>query len=229
MTSHSTPVLEAADGHRLGSFRADPEGESRGGIVVVQEIFGVNSHIRNICKRLAEAGYTALAPAIFDRIEPDFQSGYSKEEVEVARSMMPKLEWENTEKDVAAAIKTLAAEGPVAVVGFCLGGSLAFTAATRPGLAAAVCFYGGRIVNHADKPVQCPTQMHFGETDHSIPLADVETIREKRPDCEIHVYPAGHGFNCDERASYDPDAAALAWKRTLAFLEEAFDPAKPAS
>ena len=125
--------------------------------------------------------------------------------------------------DVGAAADFLEKDGPVAVMGFCLGGSVAFLTATqRDGLAAAVCYYGGQIVRHADRKPLCPTQMHFGDRDQSIPIADVETIRAKRPDCEIHVYPAGHGFNCDERASYDAESAKLAWQRSMTFLAKGF-------
>jgi carboxymethylenebutenolidase len=216
-------TLTAADGHRLSAFRADPDGAPRGRVVVIQEIFGVNHHIRSVCTRLAAAGYSAVAPAIFDRIQPGFECGYSPDEVAGARKLMQQIDWPAMLRDVDAAIDLLAAEGPVAVMGFCLGGSVAYLAAVqRDGLAAAVCFYGGRIVQHAGEKPRCPTQMHFGDKDQSIPLADVETIRAKRPDCDIHLYQAGHGFNCDERASFDAESAAIAWGRSLEFLKSAF-------
>ncbi|MDH3658526.1 MAG: dienelactone hydrolase family protein [Alphaproteobacteria bacterium] len=211
--------LEAGDGHALGGYLAEPAGEALGGVIVLQEIFGVNGHIRSICDRLATEGYAALAPALFDRIERDFESGYADEEVTHARGFIPKVDWDATLLDVEAAISALDDGKPKSVVGFCLGGSIAYLAAVRQkGLSASVCFYGGKIVAYADQPPLCPTQMHFGEQDHGIPMSDVETIRTKREDCEIHVYPAGHGFNCDERASYHAPSADLAWARTLAFL-----------
>jgi carboxymethylenebutenolidase len=216
-------ILTATDGFRLSAYRSDPAATPKGRVVVIQEIFGVNHHIRSVCDRLAAEGYSALAPAIFDRLVPGFQCGYSPEEIAEARKLIPQLDWDKLQLDVGAAIDLLEQEGPVAVIGFCLGGSVAFVTATkRDGLAAAICYYGGQIARHADQKPRCPTQMHFGDHDQSIPIADIETIRAKRPDCEIHIYPAGHGFHCDERASYDPASARLAWQRSLAFLAEAF-------
>ncbi|MEZ5935328.1 MAG: dienelactone hydrolase family protein [Alphaproteobacteria bacterium] len=211
--------LKASDGHELGGYLAEPEGDARGGVVVVQEIFGVNRHIRSICDRLAGDGYAAIAPALFDRIERDFESGYSDEEVAHARGFIPKVDWDQTLLDTDAALSALGDASPRSIVGFCLGGSIAFLAAIRrKELSASVCFYGGKIVAYADEAPLCPTQMHFGEQDHGIPMSDVATIQAKRKDCEIHVYPAGHGFNCDERGSYHAPSADLAWKRTLDFL-----------
>ena len=221
MGEHLT--LTTADGFELGAYRAVAGGTEKGRVVVVQEIFGVNHHIRSVCDRLAAEGYSALAPAIFDRLAPDFQSGYSPDEIAEARKFIPQLDWTKLRLDVGAAADSLERDGPVAVIGFCLGGSVAFLTATqRDGLAAAICYYGGQIGRHADNKPLCPTQMHFGDRDQSIPMADVETIRAKRPDCEIHVYPAGHGFNCDERASYDAESAKLAWQRSMTFLAKGF-------
>ena len=219
-------TLRASDGHELGAYRADPAGPSKGGVVVIQEIFGVNSHIRNICDRLAAEGYAAVAPAIFDRHTRDFQSGYSPDEVAEARKFIPQLDWDNVMKDTQAAIDLLRRDGKVAIIGFCLGGSVAYLGAARvPGLASAVGYYGGKVVSFADEPPRRPTQLHFGEQDQGIPLTDVETIKEKRPDVEVFIYPgAGHGFNCDERASYDRGSATLAWTRTLEHLRKGFEP-----
>jgi carboxymethylenebutenolidase len=215
-------TLTAADKHQLGAYRADPKGPSKGGIVVVQEIFGVNHHIRSVCDRFAEEGYTAVAPAVFDRFVRDFESGYTPDEIASARKHLGSLNWDHLMQDTAAAAAELKSVGPVGIVGFCLGGTVAFLGATRlDGISAAVAYYGGGIVNFADEKPKCPVQMHFGEKDDGIPLTDVEKIKEKRPDCEIYVYPgAGHGFHCDERASYHKDAAAQAWQRTLTFLQE---------
>lgn len=215
-----TVTLTASDGFELGGYRADPAAAPKGAIVVIQEIFGVNSHIRNICDRLANEGYAAIAPAIFDRIEPNFQSGYSPDEVAVARKFVAAPDWPAMLRDTQAAIDAVKGVGPVGIVGFCLGGSVAYAAATKlSGLRAAVGYYGGAVVRFADDKPTVPVQLHFGEKDSGIPLTDVETIKAKRPEVEVLVYPgAQHGFNCDERASYDKPSADLAWQRTLAFF-----------
>ncbi len=215
-----TVTLTASDGFKLGSYRADPAGKPKGAIVVIQEIFGVNSHIRNICDRLAKEGYVAIAPAIFDRIEPNFQSGYSPDEVAVARKFVAAPDWPAMLRDTQAAIDAVKGAGPVGIIGFCLGGSVAYAAATKlSGLSAAVGYYGGAVVRFADDKPTVPTQLHFGEKDTGIPLTDVETIKAKRPDVGVFVYPgAQHGFGCDERASYDKLSSDLAWQRSLAFF-----------
>jgi carboxymethylenebutenolidase len=215
-------LLTASDGHRLGAYRADPSGTPQGGVVVVQEIFGVNHHIRAVCDRLGAVGYAAVAPALFDRQQRDFQSGYLPDEIAAARKFVANPDFAAFLRDTEAAVDVLKPSGPVAVIGFCLGGSVTFLAATKiDGLSAAVCFYGGAIARFADDKPKCPTQMHFGEKDDHIPMTDVAAIRAKRPDCDVHVYPAGHGFYCDERASYHQPSAALAWDRTLAWLRRA--------
>ncbi len=213
--------LTTTDNHSLGAYRAEPSGTPKGAMVVAQEIFGVNSHIRNVCDRLAAQGYVAVAPALFDRFARDFQSGYSAEEVAHARGYIAKIDWPKMLLDMQAGIDEVKSAGPVGVIGFCMGGSAAFLAATRlDGLKAAVAYYGGQIVKFADEKPKCPVQMHFGESDTSIPMSDVEIIKQKRPDCEIYTYPAGHGFYCDERASFHDASAKLAWERTLAFLDK---------
>jgi carboxymethylenebutenolidase len=215
-----TVTLTASDGFRLGGYRADPASKPKGAVVVIQEIFGVNSHIRNICDRLANEGYVAIAPAIFDRIEPDFQSGYTPEEVAVARKFVAAPDWPAMRRDTQAAIDAAAGVGPVGIIGFCLGGSVAYVAATKlSGLSAAVGYYGGAVARFADDKPTVPTQLHFGEKDGGIPLSDVETIKAKRPEVEVFVYPgAQHGFGCDERASYDKASSDLAWQHSLAFF-----------
>lgn len=217
-----TITLTASDGFRLGAYRADPAGAPKGALVVIQEIFGVNSHIRNICDRLANEGYVAIAPAIFDRIEPDFQSGYSPDEVAVARKFVANPDWPAMLRDTQAAIDAVKDVGPVGIIGFCLGGSIAYAAATKlSGLSAAVGYYGGAVVRFADDKPTVPTQLHFGEKDTGIPLSDVEIIKAKRPEVEVFVYPgAQHGFGCDERASYDKPSSDLAWQRSLAFFSK---------
>ena len=220
MGKHFT--LTAADQHALGAYRAEPQGAAKGAIVVIQEIFGVSHHIRAVCDRFAGEGYVAVAPALFDRQQKNFESGYSPDEIANARKFIANPDWDAMLRDTNAAIEDVKAAGPVGIVGFCMGGTIAFLAATRlTGLAAAVAYYGGRIVAFADEKPRCPTQMHFGEKDQSIPLSDVETIKQKRPDCEIYVYKdAQHGFHCDERASYSADSAAQAWERMQAFLKK---------
>lgn len=213
-------TLTASDGFKLGAYRADPSTPPKGAIVVIQEIFGVNSHIRNVCDRFASAGYVAVAPAIFDRIEPNFQSGYSPDEVAVARKFVTNPDWSAMLRDTQAAIDAVKDSGPVGIIGFCLGGSVAYAAATKlSGLKAAVGYYGGVVVRFADDKPTVPTQLHFGEKDAGIPLTDVEAIKAKRPDVEVFIYPgAQHGFGCDERASYDKASSDLAWQRSLAFF-----------
>ena len=216
-------TLQAADGHQFGAYRADPNGTPRGGVVVIQEIFGVNSHIRSICDRLAELGYTAIAPALFDRTVRDFQSGYSADEVTHARSFIANADWDAFVRDTDAARTAIADSGRTGIVGFCLGGSVAFMAATRlGGISAASGFYGGKIGDYADEAPKCPVQLHYGSEDHGIPMENVESVRARRGgDCDIFVYQgAGHGFHCDERASFDPEASNLAWQRTVDLFAE---------
>ena len=212
--------LTASDNFQLGGYRADPASAPKAAVVVIQEIFGVNHHIRAVCDRFAGNGYVAIAPAIFDRIEPNFQSGYSPEEVAVARKFVANPDWAAMLRDSQAAIDAVKDVGPVGIIGFCLGGSVAYAAATKlSGLSAAIDYYGGAIVRFADDAPKVPTQLHFGEKDAGIPLGDVDMIRAKRPDVEIHVYPgAQHGFNCDERASYDLTNSGIAKQRSLDFF-----------
>ena len=212
--------LTASDNFQLGAYRADPPGAPKGAVVVIQEIFGINHHIRSVCDRLAAEGYVAIAPSIFDRIEPNFTSGYSPDEIAVARKFVANPDFPAMLRDTQAAIDAVKDVGPVGIIGFCLGGSIAYAAATKlSGLSAAVGYYGGAVVRFADDKPQVPTQLHFGEKDAGIPLTDVETIKTKRPDVEVHIYPgAQHGFHCDERASYDKASADIAWPRSLAFF-----------
>ena len=212
--------LTASDQFQLGGYRADPAGAPKGAVVVIQEIFGVNHHIRSICDRLAGEGYAAVAPSIFDRIEPNFTSGYSPDEVANARKFVANPDWAAMLRDTQAAIDAVRDVGPVGIIGFCLGGSIAYAAATKlSGLKAAIGYYGGAIVRFADDKPKVPTQLHFGEKDAGIPLSDVEIIREKRPDVEVYIYDgAQHGFHCDERASYDKKSADIAWPRSMDFF-----------
>ena len=214
--------LTTADNHKLGAYRADPAGKPKGGIVVVQEIFGVNHHIRAVCDRLAALGYVAVAPAIFDRFVRDFECGYTPDEIAHARSYLGNLDWDKMMLDVSAAQADIKGAGPLGVIGFCMGGTAAFLAACRlPGFAASVSFYGGMIGKFADEKPKCPMQMHFGEKDEGIPMDVVDAIKAKQPQAEVYVYPgAPHGFYCDERASYRKESGDLAWSRTQEFFSK---------
>lgn len=213
--------LTAADGHVLAAYRADPEGPAKGRLVIIQEIFGVNQHIREVCDGYAAAGYTAVAPALFDRVRAGVELDYSPEGQKEGQAIRGQLEWDNAVADVEAARGLLAPQGPVGVVGFCWGGSISWLAACRLDFAAAVTYYGGQIIQYVSEKPGCPVLMHFGEQDQMIPMTDVEAIRAAHPDIPVHTYgPAGHGFTCDHRASWHAESAALAKQRTLAFFGE---------
>jgi carboxymethylenebutenolidase len=216
-----TVTLQAADGHELSAYRADPLGEARGGLVIVQEIFGVNSHIRSVADGFAADGYVAVAPALFDRIERGVEFGYDPDSVARGRELKGHMSWDDAVKDIAAAVAALSGL-KVGVVGYCMGGTVAFLAATRiAGLSAAVGYYGGQINDFKDETPQCPVMLHFGTEDASIPMDNVAAVRAAQPDIPVHIYEgAGHGFNCDQRGSHHPQASATARERTLAFLRE---------
>ncbi len=213
-----TIELKAADGHSLSAYQSGSPQAPRG-LVVVQEIFGVNSHIRAVCDRFAEDGYFVVAPALFDRAERGVELGYTQEDIARGRAVRGKLSEEGVLADIAAAAQALGAKKR-GIVGYCFGGTVAWWGATRTELfGAAVGYYGGQIAATRTAKPHCPVQLHFGETDASIPLADVEAIRAAQPAVEVFVYPgAGHGFNCDMRGSYNAEAAALARTRTLEFF-----------
>ncbi len=216
-------TLTANDKFQLGAYRADPVGPAKGGMVVIQEIFGVNHHIRAVCDKLASEGYVAVAPALFDRQTKGFESGYTPDEIANARKFVANPDWGAMMRDTQAAIDEIKSVGPVGIIGFCMGGTIAFLAACKlNGLSAAVCYYGGQIAKNADEKPRVPVQMHFGETDQAIPMSDVDLIKQKRGgDSEIFVYPiAGHGFHCDERGSFHQESAKLAWQRAMDFLKK---------
>jgi carboxymethylenebutenolidase len=219
-------TLTASDGHKFSAYRADPAGKPRGGIVVIQEIFGVNDHIRRVTDGFAADGYLAIAPALFDRIKPNFEVGYSENDIKVGREMKAKSDAEAALRDIAAARDAIKSVGRLGVVGYCWGGYLAWLAATRlDGFSAAASYDGGGIGSVANETPKCPVIMHFGEKDSAIPLTEVDKVREaqKGRNVEIHLYPAGHGFNCDQRGSYDADSARTARERTLAFFRQYID------
>lgn len=212
--------LTASDGHNLLGYFAEPKGPVRGGLVVIQEIFGVNHHIRNVTDKFAADGYASLAPALFDRVGADIQLGYEADDVAKGREVRGKIPNADALKDVQAAIDFMTSQGvKVGVVGYCWGGSLAWHAATQlKGVSAAVSYYGGEVPNHADAVAQCPVMAHFGETDASIPMDGVRTFMAKQPNVKSFVYPAGHGFSCDERGSFDAACAQQARERTVEFF-----------
>lgn len=212
-------TLQAADGHRLSAHVAEPAGPPRGGLVVVQEIFGVNDHIRRVAEGFAGDGYLAVAPALFDRLEPGVELGYGDADLQRGRALKAGSDNGRALLDLAAAVAHAARGGKVGMVGYCWGGLLTWLAAAQvDGLAAAVPYYGGGIPDHTALVPRCAVLAHFGARDALIPLAGVEALRRAQPGVEVQVYDAGHGFSCDQRASFDAAAAALARERTLAFL-----------
>jgi carboxymethylenebutenolidase len=211
--------LIAGDGHKLGAYLAEPTFTARGAVVVVQEIFGVNSHIRSVADGYATAGYLAIAPALFDRVRREYESGYSQEEIQAGVALMQKVSWDQATMDVAAAIAAVAQAGRVGIVGYCWGGAVAWVSAARvAGLAAAVSYYGGAVPSLIGEKPKCPVMFHFGEKDASIPLEKAQAVAAAHPACTTYFYPAGHGFNCDQRGSYDATSAQLARDRSLEFF-----------
>ena len=210
--------LTASDGFVCDAYVARPDGVPRAGIVVLQEIFGVNAHIRSVVDRYAAEGYLSVAPALFDRAEPGFQSGYQPEDMPRAFAMIGKVASEPALLDIAAAIKFAAEAGKVGVVGFCWGGTLAWSAAAQlPRLSAAVGYYGGGVLGLTELQPNCPTILHFGAKDGHISVDKVREFAASRPDVPVFVYEgADHGFNCDARASYNAEAAKLAQQQSLA-------------
>ena len=212
-------TIMARDGHEFQAWLAAPPGRPRGALVVLQEIFGVNSHIRAVADGLAAQGYTVIAPSLFDRIRRGIQLGYSAADMQEGAGYRSQLSPETTMKDVAAAIAVVRNSGRVGGIGYCWGGTLAYLAACQLPLACAVVYYG-KVVAYLEQKPRCPVLFHFGADDKSIALADVEKTRAAVPAPEnVYVYEgAGHGFNCEQRDSYNPQAAALARTRTLEFL-----------
>jgi carboxymethylenebutenolidase len=227
MQNPTAPNLEltAADGHRFSAYLARPAGTPRGSLVVVQEIFGVNPHIRSVADAYAADGYLAIAPALFDRVERGVELGYSPDDVKRGAALKAICASEAALMDLAAAVKHLQAQpsstGRIGILGYCWGGLLSWLAACElPGLSSSVPYYGGGMPAQAARQPKCPVMAHFGDADTHIPMPTVEAFRQAQPGVTVHVYAAGHGFNCDQRGSFDAAAAALARQRTLAFLRE---------
>jgi carboxymethylenebutenolidase len=208
--------LSAGDGHRLGAYMSSPTATPRGGIVVIQEIFGVTRHIRAVADQYAAAGFTAIAPALFDRVERNVDVPYT--EMAKGFGYMQQLKNEQVMLDVQAAIDRLNQAGKVGVVGYCWGGTMAYLAAARLKVAAAVAYYGGGIDKYTAEKPRCPIMFHFGEKDAHIPLSAVEKIKADVPGGIFFLYPADHGFNCTDRASFEPASAKLALERSLEFF-----------
>jgi carboxymethylenebutenolidase len=222
--------LRADDGHAFSAYRIDPEGTPRGGVVVVQEIFGVNAHIRAVTVRFAALGYSTIAPAIFDRAERGVELGYDEEGFTRGRALAGQLSQEGLRADLRAAIAAVSKAGAegnrpeqppmtVGMVGYCFGGALAWAAAAQ--LAALTCvvsYYGSRILGLRELVPKVPVQMHVGRTDASFPVEQVREIAAAHAGVELHEYDAGHGFDCDHRKDFEPDASAAALQRTLAFF-----------
>lgn len=218
--------LHAKDGFVVPAYMAEPPGAPKGGVVLLQEIFGLNAHIRSVADGYAAEGYLVVAPATFERVQPGVELGYEPAEQKTGSGLKAAVEAlpaPGVMQDIQAAIERAAEAGKVAVIGYCWGGLLAWRAAcTLDGLAAAVPYYGGGMTGQAEserKP-KVPVLAHFGRQDSHIPLEGVEAFKKAQPDVDVHLYDAGHGFNCDARGSFDADAAKLARQRTLAFLEK---------
>jgi carboxymethylenebutenolidase len=214
--------LSASDGFVLDAYVAEPEGTPKGGLVVVQEIFGVNSHIRAVTDRFAGEGYLAVAPAIFDRAQPKAELTYDTAGFQQGYALLQKIPIDDTVKDVEAALLYAAQETgkPAGVVGFCYGGTLAWLSATRLAPAAAVGYYGGHIAKFVAEKPKAPVMLHFGKKDDHIPESDVAKVQAAHPEVQVYWYDAGHAFNRDGNSAYVEDAAKEAMARTLAFFAQ---------
>jgi carboxymethylenebutenolidase len=220
--------LKAADGFIVPAYVAQPQGKPRAAIVVLQEIFGVNSHIRSVADRFAAEGYLAVAPATFERVKPGVDLGYSEDDMKAGselKTAVDALPGAGVLQDIQAAIDHAAALGgaKVGITGFCWGGLLTWRAACLlKGLSAAVVYYGGGITSEDEiaRQPQCPVMAHFGDQDHWIPMEGIQAFAKAHPEVQVHVYPASHGFNCDQRGSYNEAAADVARERSLAFFAD---------
>ncbi len=214
--------LVAQDGHRLDAYFIEPTSPVKGGVVVLQEAFGVNDHIRAVCDQYASHGYAAIAPALYDRQARGSAFGYDQDSMEKARALRRSLNYDLALHDVAAAVDRLRPFGSVAVVGYCVGGSAAWLAACRLNVAAAVCYYPSDLAKQIDEHPRHPVLMHFAGSDRFIPADVVERFQAVHPQVPVHVYPADHGFNCWHRThGYDAASADLALERTLRFIGDA--------
>jgi carboxymethylenebutenolidase len=211
-------TLMARDGHEFNAWLAAPSGPARDAMVIAQEIFGVNRHIRAVADDFAAEGYTTIAPCLFDRVRRGIELGYSEAEVQQGRGYRLQIPKEKTVLDLTACINVIKHAGRVSIVGYCWGGTLAYIAACELPVFCAVSYYGGQIKDALDKSPRRPVMYHFGEKDPHIPMSDVDKIRAADPNGIFHLYPADHGFNCNDRGTYDAASAKLARERTLQFL-----------
>jgi carboxymethylenebutenolidase len=214
--------LKAEDGHQLDAYVAAPAGEAVAALVVIQEIFGVNAHIRSVADGYAQDGFLAVAPALFDRVKRGVELSYEGNDVQKAMALSKKLKMDDILKDTAAAMEYASSRTgkKTGVIGYCLGGSIAWLAACRLSVDAAVGYYGGKIQQYAEEQPKCPVMLHFGSKDQHIPREAVAKIQAAHPDVPVYFYDAGHGFNCDARASYHAASAKLARDRSLSFLKK---------
>jgi carboxymethylenebutenolidase len=213
--------LTAADGHAFSAYRADPEGEPKGAVVVLQEVFGVNPHIRKVTDSFAAKGYVAIAPSLFDRVRTNVELGYDEESLVEGLSLVQRLGTDHLLGDIQATVDAVKSVGKIAIVGYCWGGYLAYVSGNRvSGLACAIGYYGSGIVDDYREKRKIPTLLHFGESDPLIPFEEVGQFRAHRPDVSAFSYPAAHGFNCDERDSYNEAAAQKAVDRTLFWISQ---------
>jgi carboxymethylenebutenolidase len=217
----NTIQLTAADGHKFSAYRAEPAGKPRGALIVIMEIFGVNSHIRAVTDDYANEGYLAIAPALFDRVQPGLDIGYTPADIEVGRAAMQKMKLDDAIKDVAAALAEVKSAGKVGIVGYCWGGTVSWKSASSvDGLSCAIAYYGGGIPGLIGEKPKVPVMFHWGETDQSIPLDKAKEVAAAHKDQTHYFYPAGHGFNCDQRGSYNAEASKLAKSRSVEFLRK---------
>lgn len=213
--------LIASDGHAFKAWEAAPEGTPRGVVVVAPEIFGINSHIRSVADGYAADGYLAIAPALFDRAQRDYEAGYTQADVQAGVALMQKLSSDNALLDIAAVVNQSRPAGKVGIVGYCWGGTLAWLAAARlQGVDAAVAYYGGGIPGLMDEQPKIPLILHFGEQDTHPSLEQAREIAARHPSLPAYFYPAGHGFNCSDRGSFDEASSRLARERTLTFFAQ---------
>jgi carboxymethylenebutenolidase len=210
----------ARDGHEFSAFLASPTGAPRGAVVVLQEIFGVNAHIREVAAQYAAAGFLTIAPALFDRIGRNLELGYTPKDMELGTGYRLQIDEAKALLDIGAAANVARHAGRVALVGYCWGGMLTWLGAAALNVQAAVGYYTSRVWEKLDRLPKCPILLHYGERDKNIPLERVEQVRAACPAAQIFTYPADHGFNCSARASYDAPSAALAWERTQEFLKQ---------
>jgi carboxymethylenebutenolidase len=205
----------------IGAYVAEATGKPKGGIVVIQEIFGVNAHVRSVADRFAAAGYTAIAPAFFDHLETGVELPYTDAGLQRGRALVSELGLDRAVEDVASAAEAIASAGKIGAVGYCWGGTVALLAAIRLGLPS-VSYYGARNVPFLGEPLQAPVMFHFGENDASIPPEMVARHRQMQPQMDVFSYPgAGHAFNRDiDPAHYHETSAKLALQRTMAFFDQ---------